>query len=140
MKTYALTSTKFTGAVIFEFNTEGFLVRYDTIGAQLSDEQTTFILQKLPKNIDAIQRVLGTSRDAKLALQKAANVTFDQFWNRYDEKAVSSKKKAAQRWLRMSQVQRDLAYNFIDSYVRSIPTGIAKKYAETYLNAELWNN
>jgi hypothetical protein len=138
--TYHLTSTRFTGTVVFEFNPDGFLIKYDVTGAQLSEDQTIFILQKLPRNIGAIQQVLGKSKEAKLTKIKAVAATFEMFWDKYDEKGRSSKKKCQTWWNRQSQAQRDAAYNFIDQYLRSIPAGLAKKLAESYLNAELWNN
>lgn len=138
--TYLFTSSSFEGAVVFEFDADGFLIRYDITEAQLSEAQKVFILQKLPKSIGAIEALLAKAKGSKLVAQKASAVTFQQFWDKYNEKARSSKKKAETTWKRLSQVQRDRAYNLIDTYFKSIPPGIAKKYAETYLNAELWNN
>lgn len=139
-KTYILTSDHFPGFVLFEFDPSGALIRYDMTEAQLSTEQKNFILHKLPKSLKDVKRVLGNSRTAKLQLQTAKAVSFDEFWNRYGEKTRSSKKKSQQKWNRMSQAQRDRAYNYITTYERHIPYGVSKKYAETYLNAELWNN
>lgn len=144
MKTYLLQSSKFKGDVLFEFNDDGFLVRYDLTGAILSEEQTVFILQKLPKSIDAIQKVLGTSKAAKLTLQKIVGATFEMFW--FDSKNClrwpknSSKKKCQLWWNRNKQSERDKAVNYLETYEKNITPGTAQKYAETYLNAELWNN
>lgn len=143
MKTYLLQSSRFDGHVLFEFNDEGLLVRYDLTEATLNEEQTVFILQKLPKTIDAIQTVLGNSKEAKLILQKVVAVTFDMFW--FDKGRArwpqnSSKKKCLTWWNRSKQTERDKAYNYLPAYEKNIPAGTARKYAETYLNAELWNN
>lgn len=139
-ETYLLTSDQFSGDVLFEFDDAGLLVRYDITNAQLSEAQKVFILQKLPRSIDKIKEVMGNSKTAKLTKQAKTGVTFEDFWNRYDDKTTSSKKKTLVIWNRMSQAQRDKAFNHIPAYFRSIPTGVAKKYANTYLNAELWNN
>jgi len=67
-------------------------------------------------------------------------LTFEMFWDRYNEKIRSSRKKALIKWQRMNQEQQILAYLHVPKYEQNIPNGIAKKYAETYLNSELWNN
>lgn len=140
MKTYLLTSKRFTGAVSFRFDDEGYLVSYDMTEAELDEAQKLFILKKLPRHIDLIRQVLGKSRDAKLQIQKVAKVTFDMFWDAYGEKTRSSKKKSLQIWNRFSQAKRDRAYNFIERYERNLLGGTAKKYAETYLRSEIWEN
>jgi hypothetical protein len=67
------------------------------------------------------------------------HVPFDDFWVKYDDCIRSSRKRAMAKWAKMSISQRKKAYNFIDRYNKS--RGFAeKKYAETYLNSEVWNN
>jgi len=68
------------------------------------------------------------------------NITFDKFWNRYDDKLNSSKKKTQVKWNKMPAAEQAKAFRYIGKYFASIPSGTRKKYAETYLNAELWNN
>lgn len=139
-ETYLLTSGGFTGDVLFEFDADGLLVRYDISGAQLNTTQKAWMLERLPCHLNDLQLVLGNSKTAKLTKQLRTSVTFEDFWNRYNDKTTSSKKKTLLIWNRMSQTERDKAFNYIPAYFRSIPTGVAKKYANTYLNAELWNN
>lgn len=140
MKTYHFTSDAFAGLVVFTFDDQGYLTQYDMTEATLTEEQKVYLLKRLPRHLEEIKQVLGQSKTAKLQLQKKAAVTFDMFWNRYDEKSRSSKKKCKAIWNRFSQAKRDRAYNYIDTYERDIPYGVAKKYAETYLRAELWEN
>lgn len=40
----------------------------------------------------------------------------------------------------MTSAEQGKAYRFIGRYIASLGQGIRQKYAETYLNAELWNN
>lgn len=136
---YILTSSQFEGQVLFEFNDLGLLVNYSLKEATLTERQQIWILERLPKELKKLQVVLGNSRSAQLKPIKI-NATFEKFWDRYNEKARSSKKKTLQKWNRMSQTQRDLAFDYIYQYERNLLGGTAKKYAETYLNAELWNN
>lgn len=138
--TYILTSKQFEGYVLFEFDKDGLLCRYDNSEAELNEEQRVWLLKKLPRHLDEVKAVLANSRHAKLVRQRVKSVTFDMFWDKYNYKSRSSKKVAKTRWKRLSQNDRDRAYAYIDTYLRSIPPGIAMKYAETYLSQELWNN
>ncbi len=139
MITYSLTSDAFTGEVIFQFNDAGLLMSYDARGAGLSERQQIFILKELPRELSEIKKVISNSVSAKLT-EVSKEITFEMFWNRYDEKTRSSKKTAETVWKRMSVTDRNKAYWFIPKYFSSILPGVPKKYAETYLRKELWNN
>jgi hypothetical protein len=139
MKIYTLTSTAFDGEVLFEFDHAGYLVKFDTGAANLSEQQQLWLLKKMPRHLAHIKQVLGDSDTASLTEVKE-DITFDQFWNRYDEKVRSSKKRSQAIWNRMSKTQRLKAFRYIGKYEINIPNGVAKKYAESYLRAELWNN
>lgn len=67
------------------------------------------------------------------------NITFDLFWDKYDKKAKSSKKKALKVWNRLTESNQVKAFYFIQTYDTNRDF-TDKKYAETYLNSELWNN
>lgn len=135
-KTYIMTSPTFDGEVVFNFQ-YNVLVGYDTTAANLSVEQITYLGKYLPKNLDEIAVFLSKSPTIEF---KCMELTFDMFWNRYDEKELSSKKKAHAKWDKMSKTEQQKAYRFIGTYFSRIPYGVRKKYAETYLNSELWNN
>ena len=136
---YSLSSTQFQGEVILEFDQEGFLVRFDSYGAQLSTRQKSWLARELPRHLDDLKQVLGNSSTATLTELKQ-DITFEMFWDRYDEKIRSSRKKALTRWNNMSKTDKMKAYRSISRYEMNLLPGTAKKYAETYLNAELWNN
>ena len=139
MKLYSLTSTAFDGEVILEFDDAGNLVKYDASQANLSEKQQLWMLRKMPHHLAHISRILGDSATAKLT-ELRQEITFEMFWNRYDEKLRSSKKRTMAKWNRMTRAAQIAAFNFIGKYENNIPNGVAKKYAESYLNAELWNN
>ena len=136
MKTFHLTSLSFEGYVEFEFNNYGLLDRYE-IHANLSEKQQIYILKHLPREILELDKFKS---DTATVTEINLDVTFDMFWNRYDEKIRSSKKKAMVKWNKMSQAERLRAFRFIIKYESNILPGTYKKYAETYLNAELWAN
>jgi hypothetical protein len=136
MKVFHLTSVTFTGHIAFQFNDNDLLEKYE-INADLSEKQQIYLLKHMPREILELDNLKSSTVTITEINQ---DVTFEEFWNRYDEKIRSSKKKSISKWNRMSQGERLRAYRFITKYESSIPQGIAKKYAETYLNAELWAN
>ncbi|MDZ4212789.1 MAG: hypothetical protein U1C59_13855 [Methylotenera sp.] len=139
MKKYSLSSTSFTGEVIFEFNDLGFLTKFDTSQADLNESHQRWILREMPNHIDDIKRVLGNSKTAILT-ELSTDVTFQMFWDRYNEKIRSSRKRSEAKWNRMSQADRNRAYWWIGKYELTLTGNREKKYAESYLNAEQWNN
>ena len=139
MSLYSLTSTAFDGEVLFEFNDAGILQKFDTSAAQLSEQQQLWILRTMPNSLPDVKKMLGDSTTAKFTELKQ-DVTFEMFWNRYNEKVRSSKKKAERIWNRLTKTNQVKAFRGIIAYERNIPGGVLKKYAETYLGAEIWNN
>ncbi|KAF0199010.1 MAG: hypothetical protein FD170_3938 [Bacteroidetes bacterium] len=139
MKTYSLTSPHFTGEVLFQFNDVGLLLSYDAKEATLSEKQQVYLLRHLPRELSEVKNMLEKSPDAKFEEVKL-DITFELFWKRYNAPLNSKKKAALARWNRMSQSERNRAYYFIHIYESRMQPGVAKMYAETYLNSELWNN
>lgn len=139
-KTYIWTSETFTGSVTFTFNNDGILLQYDITQAVIDQRQLEWITNRLPRCYTELVEVLKKAKQSKLQLLPTEPITFDLFWNKYNEKLRSSKKKSLKIWDKLSPNERSKAFLFINTYDRSINNGIAKKYCETYLNAELWNN
>jgi len=139
MTKYSLTSSGFEGEVLFEFSENELLVRFDCTGATLSNAQHVFLLKNLPNELVAIKAFVEKSPTARLE-EIVVTVTFDMFWLKYNEKIRSSKKKAERVWNRLPEIDREKAFKYIQKYEMSLLPGTAKKYAETYLGAELWNN
>ncbi|NLF42945.1 MAG: hypothetical protein GX587_09635 [Bacteroidales bacterium] len=138
MKKIILTSSQFAGEVGFGFNERGWLTSVEIL-AEMDEKQHEWLIRHFPQNIDELQNMKQKSKTIFLSVLKQ-EVTFDMFWDRYDHKAVSSKKKSQELWKRMSEADRHMAYEYIPRYFNSLPGGIAKKYCETYLNSKLWNN
>ncbi len=136
MKTIHLTSVTFTGYIEFNFNDNDLLEKME-IHADLSEKQQIYLLKNMPREIIELDKLKSSTVTIAEINQ---DVTFDMFWNRYDEKIRSSKKKALSKWNKMILSDRIRAFRFITKYESNILPGTAKKYAETYLTAELWNN
>lgn len=140
MRTVVLTSTAFTGGVIFKFKESGVLLSLDTSEAELTEEQSVWLISKCPTHVDHLKQVLGTSKTAKLTELETGTISFEMFWNKYDSKTSSSRKRTLAKWDKMTVGEQVKAFNYINQYIPNIKPGVEKKYAETYLNAELWNN
>lgn len=139
MSIFHLTSESFDGFVEFEFDKNGFLARYDTNNATMGAEHMSYLLNRFPRHIDQAKQLISGSKTATLK-EVVIEVTFEMFWNKYNDKVNSSRKRSLQKWNRMNKADRIKAYQYLNKYFTSIPYGTRKKYAETYLNAELWNN
>lgn len=139
MKVYSLTSTRFQGEILFTFNDNELLCGLQ-IEAELSESQHIFLLKKIPREIVELDNFKKLKDSSVTITEVSQDITFDMFWNKYDEKIRSSKKRAEQKWNKMPKGEQNKAYAYIPKYNRSLTTGISKKYAESYLNAELWNN
>lgn len=140
MKRYSITSEKFAGEITAAFDDRRELVGLDMSGAEMTVKQKNWLLAHKPSTEEKLFEMQRQSKWMKITLIPESIVSFEMFWQRYDDKLNSSKKRTKQKWDKMSKSEKQKAYNFINRYFSSIPQGTRKKYAETYLNAELWNN
>lgn len=139
MKKYIITSELFAGEVELSYNDAGCLSGCDFGDCRLSENQQVWLLRNLPVIAGFLAGFVAAA--PSLRLQEVPDtVTFDAFWNAYDDKISSSKRRCLAKWEKMSEAERVRAYRYIGTYFRNLPPGTRKKYAETYLNAELWNN
>jgi hypothetical protein len=105
--------------------------------AELNESQQRFLLEHMPREIAELN-LLKTPNTTITEIKQEVN--FEMFWQHYDDKLTSSKRKTLKRWNQMHAADQVRAYNYVTKYFNSIPPGTRKKYAETYLNAELWAN
>lgn len=140
MKTYSITSEKIQGEILVSFDEQGGLMNVDMSGAVMSRQQKNWFLYNQPTTEERLFGLQRLSKWMKVMLVPEKEISFDMFWQRYDDKVNSSKKRTKAKWDKMTKSEQRKAYNYINKYFASIPQGTRKKYAETYLNAELWNN
>ena len=138
MRKFELTSPAFEGCVTYGFDdTTDRLVMVDMSSVPLSAELWNCIWSNLPATSKAMGKVKGRTG---VITELVEDITFDMFWQRYDDKARSSKVKTQRAWDKMPERERVKAYNHVPKYFQSIPPGVCKKYATTYLSDQLWNN
>ena len=138
MTTYLLTSDKWSGEVELIYNEQGYLVEFKN-RSHMSDEQLRWFMNHTPNTISLLKALVANT-SAKITLVPQTAITFAMFWERYDDRTNSSRKRTEAKWNRMNKSEQLKAYNYIGYYLANIPHGTRKKFAETYLNAELWNN
>jgi hypothetical protein len=142
MRKFTYTSTHIEGEVIVAFNDEtGWLVACDLSQANLTQDQHATFLRNFPLTLNDFKSFVEKDKDNRQLTEIIQNVTFEMFWEKYDYKTLSHKKKSFAKWEKMSEAERQKAFNFIAKYNHLVmKQSIGKKHAETYLNAELWNN
>ena len=139
MARFQLTGVNIQGEIELIYSSNGMLERFDFSNAILSNVQHEWLLRKLPGMLEDLKILVKKSPNMVLT-EIDENITFDMFWQRYDDKVSSSKKKTLISWNKMSKTEQVRAYGHVGKYFNSLSPGTRKKYAETYLNAELWNN
>jgi hypothetical protein len=139
MKHFKLTSAAFAGEVDLYFSDNELLHSFSIDNAALNDNQQRWLLKNLPNDLAEITKVIGKSPTAKI-IEVTREITFEMFWNRYDDKITTSKKRTRARWDTLSTIDQVKAYDYIQRYFLNIPGGTRKKYPESYLNSFMWNN
>lgn len=137
METYILTNrSAFEGDVIITYDYGRF--QADFTQSTVSLGQQKFILSKMSTGLRAMLDYFNNKSEGSKCVKLA--ITFELFWEKYDDKICSSKKKTLARWNKMTPSEQTKAYNYVGIYLASLGQGIRQKYAETYLNSEIWNN
>lgn len=137
MRVFEVTSDKYSGVVVYKFGEDDRFVGIDFSGSDVNVAQAHWIMMHLPANAGSMAHFPGTS--AKV-VEVVEEVDFQRFWDRYNDKARSSRVKTKRVWDRMRKSDQMRAYHFVPKYFSSIPGGVMKKYATTYLNDRLWDN
>ena len=140
MRTYSITSSKFEGEIVAVYDDCHELINLDISKAEMDLIQKNWLMANSPTTEERLQEMKSRSPYMVVTSIPEREITFEAFWQHYDDKINSSKKRARAKWEKMTKTQQTKAYHHIDKYFASLPYGTRKKYAETYLNAELWNN
>ncbi len=92
---------------------------------------------KNPDDSPKIQKEEKEKSSAKK--EKEPNYSFDAFWELYDKK-VGKKESLIKKWLKLSDMERELAMSYIPKYIQSQPDKKYRKNPETFLNQKAWND
>lgn len=132
---YTITSASFTGEIVLEYCALTDRLVTMAVLADLSPTRHEAFLQKLPLTR---QGVKALQAGGIIVNHIKADVTFEQFWQRYDYKV--DKETAHRRWNNLTLTDRIKAYNFIMKYKQTVKPGIDLMYPSTYLSKKRWND
>ena len=137
MRQFNVTTTKSPNGIVYTYTDAGLFA-----GIQINESMNQLALEYVIKNIQStIDGFMAWAKQLKdiEVVELQQNITFDMFWDLYNDKARSSRKKSQTVWNRLPEPDRIKAYYHYPRYNRTRGNA-EKKYCETYLNAELWNN
>ena len=136
MRKIVLTIPKYEGEIVFTYD-DGDLLQGIAFNGDFPEPVRGIVLKSLPLRPERLEQTKGRTG---ILTEEAEKVTFGMFWDRYNDKARSSKVKTERVWNKMPEGERTKAYRYINRYKSSIPQGVCMKYATTYLNDQMWNN
>ena len=137
-KRYLLTTEASPDGVIYTFTAEGWLDAMQIQQQNMNLASRAVVVKTLRlQEADFLEWAKGITCTVMKLDDK---ITFDMFWDKYNDKDRSSKKRSLKLWQKLKEDDQVKAYHYHDQYVKKMPPGVAKKYAETYLAAEQWNN
>jgi hypothetical protein len=127
-------------SALLEFNADGHLLKYELSPGTFDNKAYKVFFANFPININwiATWKKQGFSHVEIVELKQ--DLSFETFYNRYNHK-VSKRSKAENVWNRMSDTEKAKALAYINKYDKYLSESkVNKKYPETYLNSEMWNN
>jgi hypothetical protein len=138
---YVLTSEKFDGELILEFDLNGILKNFVN-DATLTDKQLDYFRKNFPITKEIVLEIIKAAESKTLkAVHYPCEITFEDFWDLYDYKAISNKAESRKRFEKLTKAERVMLMEDIPKYNNrlKLQNGIAKKHAETYIHKREWD-
>jgi hypothetical protein len=133
---YHITSIAWTGYIEAEYNELGYMRRVDLSNAELSEEQQKWFLNRMPRELSELQRVIAGSSAKITDIKK--EITFQEMWDRYAYK--TGRKEAEAKWNKMPKSEQIKAFDFVPKYLAKKLETVPQLYLASYLNKERWND
>lgn len=127
--------------IIFSYTGDGLINGIEIMQKDMQEQTRQNILNQTHVILDNFLAWADfvTKKGKAVVIELNMQITFQMMWDKYDDKLRSSKKRSEKTWNKLSEANRVKAFFYIPTYNKN--RGAAeKKYLETYLNAELWNN
>ncbi len=138
MKRFFVTSEKFMGTAELLYNEKGTLSKIDMTQANMDENAVVAFKRAVPHNLAILIRNEWCSTGTTV-VEADLEVTFDMFWNLYDDKI--NKKRCIPLWNKLNKVQQVSAYYGISRYKKYLhKTGVFQLNPENYLRNETWEN
>jgi hypothetical protein len=138
MKKYIITSQKFTGQVELIYNGNGTLAKIDFTPGELDHHQVHYLVKHIPAN--EVDMSTSFQNLPITIVSEDYRITFDDFWNYYDQK--HNRKRAEALWKKLSKTDQVIAYNGLKAYTKHLNANAWKNKADpdTYLRNRMWEN
>lgn len=133
---YQITSEAWKGYIELEFNDMGYMARTDTSHAELSETQQKWFLNKMPRELSELERVIKGTTARITTIEK--EISFADIWEKYDYKV--GRKEALAKWNKMPKAEQIKAFNYVQKYKAKKPDAQALLYLASYLSKERWND
>lgn len=137
-----ITTTNTPDGVVYSYDANtGLFVGIELRQKAMDESSTQKIILSLRYHIDLFlswAKQLSTVSGCEV-VELQDKITFEMFWNKYNDKLRSSKKRSEKIWSKLDEANQAKAFYFITTYNKNRGNA-EKKYCETYLTAELWNN
>lgn len=141
MRQFVYSSTHLIGEVLLGYSENDLLVFFDLSKAQLTEAQHATFIKFFPLTLTKLKELIASDKENRRIVEVVNEITFETFWETYDHKALSHKKKSVAIWNKLSMAERIKAYQHLNKYFYQIKVNnTPKMYANTYLNSEIWNN
>ena len=137
MRQFNVTTPKSTTGIVFTYTDSGLFMGI-LINETMEKEALEYVVKSIRLTLDEFFVWAKTIKHIEV-VELQQNISFDMFWDLYNDKARSSRKKSQLVWNRLAEPDRIKAYYHYPRYNKHRGNA-EKKYCETYLNAELWNN
>lgn len=138
MKRFLLTApNRFTGTAEIWYNDANILCLIDIRQTNMNTETVRGFIRACSPSTDG--RMVGNFSSDVDVIEADIIITFEMFWNKYDEKF--NKKRCIALWEKIPKADQVKAYVGIDPYNKHLrKTGRFKVNPDTYLKNQLWEN
>jgi len=128
MRKYSVTSSRFTGELIFGYDAEGVLKYYEN-NAQLEPPHIEWLYSRFPLTVSTLERIVTVGN-----ITDITDLSFDAFWEAYAYKV--SRKDAEKAWRGLVENDKVNAIDGIKRYNYYLQThkSIERLHPATYLN------
>lgn len=122
-------------------------VKYDrtkwyTLSEFTYDDNCTTQTPELDNGNEHIERPIQDSKTNTKTNNKidtCINIPFSDFWDKYNY-CKGKKSDVEAKWISLSNEERTLTMESLDTYLLSTPDKTYRKYPMSYLNTEAWND
>lgn len=141
MRKFVYSSTHLIGEVLLGYSENDLLVFFDLSKSQLTEAQHGSLIRNFPLTLSDLFALVAKDKENRKVIEVVDKVSFEMFWDLYDHKALSHKKKSIALWNKLSEAEQIKAYQHLNKYFYQIKlANTPKMYANTYLGSEIWNN